>query len=495
MFARVCRPPTDMSNSEAAPISCTHCGHTSNTDDPVQRDTPPKVARLLRTNASPLESERQEFSQFIAEGRGRLSRLEEQISEAQVALRGFIEEKRRIEQDLIDYAAILHPVRRLPNEILAEIFLFFNHIPRRKRWSITQEETMPWTITHTSSHWRSTALSCPRLWSHIAVHANNDNPRRSHALARLLGIQLQRSAPCSLYVRLGCQADITDTHPIIQMLIPTSQRWKILWLVHLPRPLFGILSTAQSFFQSLSEVALHLESPPPDVQDITDTPLRDLFKFAPQLRSLTGHPILLRPCQLPWSQITQFLSVSGGWSSCAQILDVMVRIPNLRTCLFYNDTSIGSGPPTQTQPARLEYLRDLNLNERHENGNIGPLLERLTLPALDSLILSGTGIESIKSLRSSGHCHRLKRLSLSSKSLTDDDCLLLLEVIPSLQILSLKCPKAISAKLLCQLRDPGRDRAPLVPSLRSLSLSGYRDLDPVLLVQLKESRPGLSLNT
>lgn len=57
----------------------------------------------------------------------------------------------------------LAPISRLPPEILAEIFCFFTSSTWNKEYG-----HLAWIrVTHVCHQWRETALSHPRLWSHI----------------------------------------------------------------------------------------------------------------------------------------------------------------------------------------------------------------------------------------------------------------------------------------------------------------------------------------
>ncbi|KAJ7622479.1 hypothetical protein FB45DRAFT_689065, partial [Roridomyces roridus] len=54
------------------------------------------------------------------------------------------------------------PVRRVPPEVLCEIFARVRPVPRRI--SFYEVEQPPWILGHICRLWRDTALACPRLW-------------------------------------------------------------------------------------------------------------------------------------------------------------------------------------------------------------------------------------------------------------------------------------------------------------------------------------------
>ncbi|KAK7031825.1 hypothetical protein R3P38DRAFT_2925792 [Favolaschia claudopus] len=65
---------------------------------------------------------------------------------------------------------LLSPLRRLPPEILAEIFTWTMPSARTSslRRGFSARES-PWLLTHVSSHWRAVAISTPILWSLITI--------------------------------------------------------------------------------------------------------------------------------------------------------------------------------------------------------------------------------------------------------------------------------------------------------------------------------------
>lgn len=62
------------------------------------------------------------------------------------------------------FANTLVAVSRLPEELLAETFIYLRDTASDD--SLRGVE-MPVNISQVCHHWRSTALACPRLWSHL----------------------------------------------------------------------------------------------------------------------------------------------------------------------------------------------------------------------------------------------------------------------------------------------------------------------------------------
>lgn len=70
--------------------------------------------------------------------------------------------------------AILSPIRHLPPEILAIIFILWHETSEIQ--SRTQSHT-PYRIAHVSSRWRAIALNTPRLWTRARLCSSNQKAR------------------------------------------------------------------------------------------------------------------------------------------------------------------------------------------------------------------------------------------------------------------------------------------------------------------------------
>ena len=84
--------------------------------------------------------------------------LERVITESRSAIRVLEKERAVAEDKLAHTLAYLSPIRRLPNEILGQIFMHvFEELP-----------CCPWVLSAVSSHWRRRVLAMPKLWSKVS---------------------------------------------------------------------------------------------------------------------------------------------------------------------------------------------------------------------------------------------------------------------------------------------------------------------------------------
>ncbi|KAJ7140571.1 hypothetical protein C8R43DRAFT_830219, partial [Mycena crocata] len=68
-------------------------------------------------------------------------------------------------RDLAALKAIISSIRRIPPEILAEIFLFcVDPVKLRSDYSIDSPRQPPLLLCHVCALWRAVAVNTPRLW-------------------------------------------------------------------------------------------------------------------------------------------------------------------------------------------------------------------------------------------------------------------------------------------------------------------------------------------
>ncbi|KAJ7498230.1 hypothetical protein B0H11DRAFT_1999113, partial [Mycena galericulata] len=63
---------------------------------------------------------------------------------------------------------IVSPLRRMPPEVLGEIFSWTLPLPV-ETWSCSRLDESPWVLTHICSRWRAISLATPSLWSQVII--------------------------------------------------------------------------------------------------------------------------------------------------------------------------------------------------------------------------------------------------------------------------------------------------------------------------------------
>ncbi|KAJ7691964.1 hypothetical protein B0H17DRAFT_1010809, partial [Mycena rosella] len=124
---------------------------------------------LLTSNEVPLEPDLLAVNSVISKTDARLAWLDTEILRLQDRLKELEEERTALSSFRAQNNAILSPLRRMPPEVLGEIFAWT--LPSVKDalergFSVGRS---PWVLGQINSPWRSVALSTPSLWSLVAI--------------------------------------------------------------------------------------------------------------------------------------------------------------------------------------------------------------------------------------------------------------------------------------------------------------------------------------
>ncbi|KAJ7276743.1 hypothetical protein C8J57DRAFT_1583987, partial [Mycena rebaudengoi] len=149
--------------------------------------SPDSLSHLFQSNHTPTEAEVEIAASHICELDLQLILLDEYVA----CRRG------ELLQSLERYQTILSPIRRLPPEILGEIFTF--HFICGSSTSYPSSKRAPWLLAQVCSHWRSVALGTPRMWSMIFAHLDFVGEGSAVLLWKLW---LERSGTVPLSVKL-----------------------------------------------------------------------------------------------------------------------------------------------------------------------------------------------------------------------------------------------------------------------------------------------------
>lgn len=127
------------------------------------------------------------------------------------------------------------PHSRLPNELLAEIFMLFTPNPIKISWAF-RDHDLPWALLRVCKKWRSLVLGMPDLWSNIYVdYASNLSwedpaigPLRMTVIAHKVLLR-SRDTFLSLQIRSNTY-DMKSLGPLTDLIILHSHRLKSLEL-------------------------------------------------------------------------------------------------------------------------------------------------------------------------------------------------------------------------------------------------------------------------
>ncbi|KAJ7441692.1 hypothetical protein FB451DRAFT_117073 [Mycena latifolia] len=353
----------------------------------------------LGTNYCPKDEEIAQIQTLLIEPTLRLKRLDDEITVLQKALDKLAEEHAGLSAFVETHMALLSPVRRLPLDIIQEIFIAC--LPTHRNCVMSALEA-PVLLGRICSSWRSISLSTPRLWSRLHIVEppcpyNVPDWLEKKRVQRLETTQmwLDRSGNCPLSISLRCNDDSSkwgSRDQFIRALLPFASRWE------------HIRFTA--FFSTL-EIASHLtEADVPMLKSVSlSATYRDAddsirwdsndFLRAPEISSFSLKGGSFNPIELPlhWGSLIN-LSITDtgidGFLTSETALQILSRCPQLRTCRLHVDGLPDIVSSRLKEPVlELSFLHTLDLSCDNFQ-TVCRLFGWISFPQLRNLKLRGT---------------------------------------------------------------------------------------------------------
>ncbi|KAF5372813.1 hypothetical protein D9757_011104 [Collybiopsis confluens] len=325
-------------------------------------------SHVLHTNYVASSTETQAIHDLLASPTQELSRLAGEISLLQKALETLTARSEGLKSHVDAHLALISPFRRLPAEIISEIFIRCLPTDRNPTRSMTEA---PLLLTVISKSLREIALSTPQLWNALHVFLPNSSFSNSVGMEELEPLierrregleawfKRSRCLPLSISVYLSgygrLAGSVSDSYvDFLKSIISFSNRWKRIQL-HLS-PFFvdmlnalvadlspediPMLESLDVFYDSNTDnrrqgaAAVYL---PPSGSRKPQLPLHGLISNAPSLHSFAvhHHSHSMDHLQLPWKNLTSLTMKSDRDSSrltVDQTLHLLANSPNLSTC-------------------------------------------------------------------------------------------------------------------------------------------------------------------
>ncbi|KAJ4480658.1 hypothetical protein C8J55DRAFT_428920, partial [Lentinula edodes] len=124
-------------------------------------------AQILNTNHLPSHAQRKEIETFLSEPQQELSRLEIEISRVQTILDGLQIQRAEVKSYVETHRGLLAPIRRLPVEVLTEIFVL---CLSTERYPVRSLREAPLLLTMICRHWREVTFKSPSLWNSLHIY-------------------------------------------------------------------------------------------------------------------------------------------------------------------------------------------------------------------------------------------------------------------------------------------------------------------------------------
>ncbi|KAK7001498.1 hypothetical protein R3P38DRAFT_2558913 [Favolaschia claudopus] len=178
-------------------------------------------SEYIGTNYIPTDTEIGQIGAHLVPYEMELFQLEAQIQELSA-------QRDRLKSYIDSHKALISQPRRLPQDIVAEIFL--DCLPTAHN-AVMDASEAPLLLRRICSRWRSIALALPKLWAslHISVGFLTTDLRTNAVME-----WLRRAAPLPLYISAQYDRSGFVAHSILPFIHHFSSRWAALHLYDTP---------------------------------------------------------------------------------------------------------------------------------------------------------------------------------------------------------------------------------------------------------------------
>ncbi|KAJ7364261.1 hypothetical protein DFH08DRAFT_730841 [Mycena albidolilacea] len=324
---------------------------------------------------------REEVAQESGPSSSALDKFDADIDGARAVLRGLLTERDQTHETLEAHRALLSPSRRIPPEVLGEIFV---HCLPQDAFIDASVTHCPLLLTQISSNWRSVALMTPALWTSLKVNLSTTSCLPNLPLIQAW-ITRSGSCPLSFSIEESIQKDYYEegmitSAAVLELYAPHYHRWRTIRLQY------------QDWRINTGFLKLPCDVPPQSLQSLhlardfwqpTEYDQLSLMLSAPRLRNCTWVSNTdLGTLHAPFPQLTTlFLERPLIAEDFMHILSESAKI---ELCQFFVLASAASNLAPPASPCVLRHnLRSLDLTA----DLFGPLFNQLELPSLTHISL------------------------------------------------------------------------------------------------------------
>ncbi|KAJ7221292.1 hypothetical protein GGX14DRAFT_694665 [Mycena pura] len=356
------------------------------------------------TNYSAGDNEVTEIETILIEPSRRLEFLDDEIAKMQRVIDKLTEERNTLAAYIDGHRSLLSPMRRLPRDIIQEIFIACMPTDRNCVMSATEA---PILLGRICSAWRAISFSTPRLWADIHIVEPDYRTREmslSNGFLDLVNAKLKqrlevteawlhRSGQCGLSITVFCTTPMPQQtrSPIIQAIIPLAPRWEHISLTASDIVLANLPTFSDGDMPMLKSLCIN------EVQTMFPEGHRwDTMSLcrAPQLSRFSASGSCFRPLELPlrWDRLLELslVKTSPPTLSSDMALQVLSWCSVLRTFKAlvedYTDAGGVSVPPLEHASLRtldFECMGSLSSTALQLTG-------RLLLPDLRHFLIHGS---------------------------------------------------------------------------------------------------------
>ncbi|KAJ6467996.1 hypothetical protein C8R47DRAFT_1303136, partial [Mycena vitilis] len=415
---------------------------------------------LLNSNELPLSSDVAVVQWAIAKADGRLAWLANEISQLRDRLQQLEQEQVFLPSLRAQNCSILSPLRRMPPEVLSEIFAWT--LPsawescKRQKPRVTDS---PWILTHVSHRWRAVAILNSSLWSIVAIKYPSGTDPSVHSLA-MIKTQLARAQKLKVNFSGNQMSDPGPQMEMFRYLSKHASRWEELSPV-LTSYLYPMLNDLRGRVPSLCRVSIRWDCE----ESWAGANSIDFLGSAPSLVDvdvLNSHRYI--PVSFATQQLTRYC-LDAPWEIHEGLLKLAINLVEAHITVKFDISPF----PQSSEVVELSSVRRLYASTPQ-------VFHRIRVPGLEELAVFYGGHRTtvagdLKSLVARSAC-TLRRVCLSGCCHTSTN-MAILQSVPSIVDLRIIITKdsvarAVNAFIKYLMVLP--DSTPVIPQLSSLMM-------------------------
>ncbi|KAK7030528.1 ABC protein [Favolaschia claudopus] len=340
---------------------------------------------LLHSNEAPFDAELTDFRNVIKQTGVPLARLEDEIARTRRHLQDLEGRRAELWSFREQNRKVLSPLRRVPPEVLGEIFqwtLFSSHN------SGSKISNSPWKLTHVCRRWRDVAISRASLWSLVAInfvyrnseYRDDSDSSRMYPLP-MVETQIERAQSHNLMIHFYGN-EVAKSEPQIQVLECLMQymsRWEEL-SIGLTSFLYPILERMAGQLPLLRRLWVEwmcLES-----QQLAG-PIMAFQGAHSLVDAAIGNSYMYTPVFLPIGQLTRY-QLDASWHTHRDILRLAPNLVEAHIAVNYDEDGDWPEPPASDDNSlQLTLLKRLYVSHPE-------ILQYITFPTLEEIALELT---------------------------------------------------------------------------------------------------------
>ncbi|KAF9561864.1 hypothetical protein CPC08DRAFT_410805 [Agrocybe pediades] len=342
------------------------------------------VCTLLANNIQPTDEEISLTHAFIE----RAKEEEALLQNGEASNPQHSQHLERVVHLIKQHQAIVSPIRRLPVELLQDIFMHIRAPMPHDHDIYTGliREPLHLSFSQISQYWRAAALSCASLWRTVPHINLDDVATRGADYVEMLDLFLKRTKNGPIDVHISSQAfdDAHISHPVLDLVVAHSSRWAKARL-NLSFAAFKNLHAASENHLALLETLIiqvvHNRGTVA-VSQVGGTV--DFFVKAPKLRRVSITGTFSGSFGLPSSGLVEYQEQSCHPEHTPRPLQSYATLTRLSIRDFVADT----GNWKTMVFTNLVHLR-IHI---HDASFCRPFLDSITLPCIEELEITAVGI-------------------------------------------------------------------------------------------------------